>query len=223
MTDFSNKRILVTGGSRGIGKAIADEFTALGGEVIALSSTDCDFSSTDEINKFLNELPPIDVCINCAGINIINTCDEIDIEDFDKVFQINTRAPFLISQHVSKNMVEKKWGRIVNIASIWGLNTVPGRLSYTTSKTALKGMTKSLATELAKHNILVNSVSPGFTNTELTQKTLKGEERTKLLSSVPMGRMAEPNEIANAVVFLCSNKNSYITGQDLIIDGGFTI
>ena len=120
-------------------------------------------------------------------------------------------------------MKKNNWGRIINIASIWGSKSKKQRTSYTTSKSALIGMTKTMAIEYAQHNILINSVSPGFTDTELTSTILSKKQKEELINQVPIKRMAKPEEIANTVAFLCSNLNTYITGQDIIIDGGFTI
>ena len=223
--DFSNKNILITGGSRGIGAAIYDTFKNLGGNVLALSSYDCDFLN-DNIEKFCktNSLNKgIDILINNAGINKIDNFDEINNNDFDQIIKVNVKAPFILSKCVIDYMKVNNWGRIVNIASIWGSKSKSQRTSYTTSKAALIGMTKTIAIEYAKHNILVNSVSPGFTDTELTSKILTKKEKEELINQVPIKRMASPKEIANTVAFLCSDLNTYITGQDIIVDGGFTI
>ena len=225
MFDFSNKNILITGGSRGIGAAIYDTFKNLGGNVLALSSYDCDFLN-DNIEKFCktnNLNKGIDILINNAGINKIDNFDEINNNDFDQIIKVNVKAPFILSKCVIDYMKVNNWGRIVNIASIWGSKSKSQRTSYTTSKAALIGMTKTIAIEYAKHNILVNSVSPGFTDTELTSKILTKKEKEELINQVPIKRMASPKEIANTVAFLCSDLNTYITGQDIIVDGGFTI
>tara|TARA_R110001632_G_scaffold232905_1_gene375122 strand:+ start:8592 stop:9266 length:675 start_codon:yes stop_codon:yes gene_type:complete len=223
MFDFKGKNILVTGGSGGIGKSIVNLFSQYKGKVISINSTHADFSKNDDIYQMLNNLPEIDICVNCAGINKINSLGNIQEKDFDKIMQVNVKAPFLISQYVSKFMKKRGKGKIVNIASIWGDKTIEERLCYTTSKSALIGMTKTLAVELAKDNIQVNTVSPGFTDTKLTRTILSDNQIKKLLSKVPMNRMANPYEIANIVVFLCSELNTYITGQNIIIDGGFSI
>ena len=223
MFDFKGKNILVTGGSGGIGKSIVNLFSQYKGNVISINSNHADFSKNDDIYQMLNNLPEIDICVNCAGINKINSLGNIQEKDFDKIMQVNVKAPFLISQYVSKFMKKRGKGKIVNIASIWGDKTIEERLCYTTSKSALIGMTKTLAVELAKDNIQVNTVSPGFTDTKLTRTILSDNQIKKLLSKVPMNRMANPYEIANIVVFLCSELNTYITGQNIIIDGGFSI
>jgi len=223
MFDFSDKTILVTGGTGGIGSAVAALFDQFKGNVIVTNSKLANFKSNESVARLLEELPDIDIWVNCAGINTIDELDNIKEEDFDNIMQVNVKAPFLIAKHLSKHMKKQKSGKIVNIASIWGDKTISKRLSYTTSKSALIGMTKTLAVELAKHNIQVNTVSPGFTNTKLTTSILTKAQIKKLVSSVPMGRMANPDEIARIVMFLCSSQNTYITGQNIIVDGGFSV
>lgn len=223
MFDFSNKNILVTGGTGGIGTAIAALFDQFKGNVIVTNSKLADFKYTEDIITLLDELPNIDICVNCAGINVINELHNIKEEDFDDIMHVNVKAPFLISKHVAEHMKKQKNGKIVNISSIWGDKTISGRLCYTTSKSALIGMTKTLAVELAKYNIQVNTISPGFTNTKLTRSILSKDQINKLVSKVPMGRMADPIEIARIVMFLCSKQNTYITGQNIVVDGGFSI
>ena len=223
MFDFSDKTILVTGGTGGIGSAVAALFDQFKGNVIVTNSKLANFKSNESVARLLEELPDIDIWVNCAGINTIDELDNIKEEDFDNIMQVNVKAPFLIAKHISKHMKKQQSGKIVNIASIWGEKTISKRLSYTTSKAALIGMTKTLAVELAKYNIQVNTVSPGFTNTKLTNSILTKAQIKKLVSSVPMGRMANPDEIARIVMFLCSSQNTYITGQNIIVDGGFSV
>lgn len=223
MFDFSNKTILVTGGTGGIGSAVAALFDQFKGNVIVTNSKLANFKSNESVSRLLEELPDIDIWVNCAGINTIDELHNIKEEDFDNIMQVNVKAPFLIAKHISKHMKKQQSGKIVNIASIWGEKTISKRLSYTTSKAALIGMTKTLAVELAKYNIQVNTVSPGFTNTKLTNSILTKAQIKKLVSSVPLGRMANPDEIARIVMFLCSSQNTYITGQNIIVDGGFSV
>ena len=223
MFNFADKNILVTGGSGGIGKAIVNSFNCNRGSVTSIGSEDYDLKSDTSIKQLLADLPNIDICINCAGINKIDNLHDIKEHDFDTIMQVNVKAPFIISQHVSKHMKRSGGGKIINIASIWGDKTVAKRLCYTTSKSALIGMTKTLAAELAEYNIQVNTISPGFTDTKLTRSILTDSQISELVSKVPMKRMATPQEIANAVIFLCSDLNTYITGQNIIIDGGFSI
>ena len=223
MFDFSNKTILVTGGTGGIGSAVAALFDQFKGNVIVTNSKLANFKSNESVSRLLEELPDIDIWVNCAGINTIDELHNIKEDDFDNIMQVNVKAPFLIAKHISKHMKKQQSGKIVNIASIWGEKTISKRLSYTTSKAALIGMTKTLAVELAKYNIQVNTVSPGFTNTKLTNSILTKAQIKKLVLSVPMGRMANPDEIARIVMFLCSSQNTYITGQNIIVDGGFSV
>ena len=217
-----SKTVLVTGGTRGIGLAISNKFKSNNYNVLSLNSQDIDLNSDDLLSYFY-KLPPIDICVNCAGINIIKPIENLSIEDYNKVLNINLRAPFLIAKAVSENMKKQKWGRIVNIASIWGHKSKPGRSPYSTSKAGIIGLTKTLALELAPHNILVNSISPGFTDTELTKNSLTPTELSHLTKNIPLKRMATPDEIANITYFMGSSQNTYITGQDILIDGGFTI
>jgi len=223
MFDFSDKTILVTGGTGGIGSAVAALFDQFKGNVIVTNSKLANFKSNESVSRLLEELPDIDIWVNCAGINTIDELHNIKEDDFDNIMQVNVKAPFLIAKHISKHMKKQQSGKIVNIASIWGEKTISKRLSYTTSKAALIGMTKTLAVELAKYNIQVNTVSPGFTNTKLTNSILTKAQIKKLVSSVPLGRMANPDEIARIVMFLCSSQNTYITGQNIIVDGGFSV
>jgi 3-oxoacyl-[acyl-carrier protein] reductase len=135
---------------------------------------------------------------------------------------INLRAPLLLSQAVAAGMRERGWGRIVNVASIWSVITKPGRAMYTAAKAGLAGLTRTLAVELAPSGVLVNTVSPGFTRTELTAATLSPQDAASLAGQVPAGRFAEPAEIAQVVLFLASPANTYLTGQNIVVDGGFT-
>jgi len=223
--DFTDKVILVTGASRGIGKQIADDFTSLGGDVIKVSSKECNLLNYKEIPSYIDTIiknTNIDICINNAGINRINYLGDIDIQDYDEIMKVNLYAPLLISQAVSKVMKKNKYGRIVNISSIWGTKTKEQRTSYTTSKAGLIGMTKAMSVELAKYNILVNSVSPGFTLTEMTKSILSDDDIKELSEQVPVGRFASVGEISKVVLFLSSDLNTYISGQDIKVDGGFT-
>lgn len=221
--DFTNKTALVTGATRGIGKCISDDFKSLGADVISFPSSAYDLTSEKELRDFIEHIKTlrVDICINNAGINKIDYVEDVREEDYDKIMHINAKAPFMISKAVSKAMKATGYGKIVNIASIFGHCTKEKRSCYTASKFALVGMTKTLAVEMAPYNVLVNSVSPGFTATELTTRILGTKGIVEMCKQVPMKRMATPNEISKVVLFLSSEYNTYLTGQNIIVDGGF--
>lgn len=242
--DLTGKIALVTGGTRGIGKAIGEQMMKAGAQVILtgtkeeeinslneskkslkLSYKAVDFSENKSILLFLDwikGLGKIDILINNAGVNRINLNIDTITEDYDYLNKINLKTPYLLCREVSKLMKTNNYGRIVNISSIWSSITKPGRSLYSLTKWGLIGLTKTLAIELAEDNILVNSVSPGFTLTELTTSTNTPEEIKTIAEMIPIKRMAQPIEIANLVLFLSSDLNSYLTGQNIIIDGGYT-
>ena len=245
--DNTGKTALITGATRGIGASIAEVLHQSGARLILSGKNEehihslkqelkhkgitdityfpADFSNRDSLDKFIDyikNLNGIDICINNAGINIIKPIDDVEDNDFDSLMDINLRAPYLISRAVSGAMKHNKYCRIVNIASIWSMVTKNNRSLYSASKTGLTGITRSFAVELAPYNILVNALSPGFILTELTIDSLTKDERTKLAEQVPLQRFGQPDEIANIVLFLCSDLNSYITGQNIVADGGFT-
>jgi len=243
--DLLGKTALITGATRGIGKAIAAVFIDFGADLILTGTKPdeieqlnaeetnpkvkwlkADFSSLGGITSFIEQLKfknAIDICVNNAGINIIKPYEEYSADEYQRLMSINLTAPFSITQQLIPGMKKRGFGRIVNIASIWSEISKPGRSLYTTSKTGLVGLTRSLAVEHASSNILVNAVSPGFTRTELTEQSLSAYEIKTLTEQIPVQRFAEPNEIAQTVLFLCSDLNTYITGQNIVVDGGFTL
>jgi len=235
---FENKNVLVTGATRGIGNKIANDMLLAGANVIATGTSEAslsllnndfsklcvDFLNPDSVKRFIDFLSnaEVDICVNNAGINKISPIVDIDVDDWSNIIEVNLTTPFKIIKTVSKNMIKNNYGRIVNISSIWGTIGREQRVCYSSSKFGLMGLTASSAAELAKHNVLVNSVSPGFTLTDLTRNILGADEMNKISKTIPMGRMADPSEISNVVMFMCSDLNSYISGQNIIVDGGFT-
>ena len=170
---------------------------------------------------FVNEVRP-DIVINNAGINAPSSFESIDSERFLEIQQVNVLAPMEICRAAIPHMVSNNWGRIVNISSVWSKISKEHRAPYSASKFALDGMTLALAIEYAKHNVLANCVAPGFVDTDMTRGILGDEGINKLMQIVPIGRLAQPAEIATFVVWLASESNTYITGQNIAVDGGFT-
>lgn len=184
-----------------------------------------DFSTDAGIDDFLSKLDTISevhACVNNAGINRLNEVEQITDQDYADLFRINVDAPFRICRQLASRMKRQGYGRIVNVASIWGVITKPKRTVYTMTKHAIVGMTKTFAVELAPFGICVNTISPGFTLTELTRSTLSDQDYAELSKQVPASRFAEPEEIADVIVFLASSSNSYMTAQNIVVDGGFT-
>jgi len=217
-----NKTVLITGATRGIGKAIKQNLEKeLDYTLLIPTRTELDLASMASIDAYFSEYNKIDIVINNAGINLIQSIDRIDVESLQIMQQINLYAPLKIIQHCVPYMKTKNYGRIVNLSSIWGLRSKEERTLYSMSKFGINGITKSLARELGQYNILINAICPGYVNTEMTQQNISVEEQEKIRTTIPLARFAEPNEIANLVKFLISAENSYMTGQTIVIDGGF--
>ena len=239
--DFTNKTVLVTGGTRGIGASIVRHFENLNAEVIATGANKdqlhksinrrvkyhyLDLKNEKSISDFITYISQrkrIDVLINNAGMNKIDPIEKIKDEDWHNIYNINLYGPFVLTREISKIMKKNKYGRIVNIASIFGVISREKRAAYSSTKAGLIGLTKATAHDLAKDNILVNSISPGFINTELTKNILGEKSMKEISSSIPLKRLGDPDEIAKLVLFLTSDQNTYITGENIIIDGGYTI
>lgn len=216
------RTVLVTGASRGIGKAIRDVLADTGQyTILAPTRQEMSLDDPESIERYLQEAPDVDILINNAGINILKPVDEIDDESLRQMLSVNLEAPLRLISRVVPYMKSQIFGRIVNISSIWGVRSKELRTLYSTTKSGLNGITKALARELGAYNILVNSVCPGYVNTELTQKNVSPQEQEIIKKTIPLGRFAEPNEIATFIKFLVSDENNYITGQILVIDGGF--
>jgi NAD(P)-dependent dehydrogenase (short-subunit alcohol dehydrogenase family) len=221
-SQYEASTALITGASRGIGAAIAARLQGEGIRVLSPLSNELDLSSSVSIDRYLSTLTqPIDILINNAGINRLGSIDEISSSDFEDVIQINLLGHFRLTQGLVKGMKTRLYGRIVNISSIWSLVSRERRMAYSATKAAINGLTRAQALELAPYNILVNALAPGYVNTDLTKKNNTSVELEAIATQIPLGRLAEPSEIAECVAFLCSPKNSYITGQVIAIDGGY--
>lgn len=219
---MNRRNALITGASRGIGLAIANCFKKQGINVLTPQRRELDLLSEDSINKYFSSLKcPVDILINNAGVNLLASIQELTEENINVTSQVNLLAPLEITRKVAPMMMKSKYGRIVNIGSIWGVITKQRRITYTLTKSGLHGLTKSLAVELAPYNILVNCVAPGYVNTELTKNNNTKKELELIKKSIPLKRLCEPGEVAELVSFLCSDKNTYITGQVIAIDGGY--
>lgn len=219
------KRVaLVTGGSRGIGKAVCEKFEAMGYDVVAPTRAELDLSSSGSVERFLelHEKDVYDVIVNNAGINDVNDIENVTDDEIERAMSINLVTPLKLLRKFVPAMKERQYGRIVNIGSIWSIVSKRGRVVYSMTKHGIHGITKTLAVELAEYNILVNTVCPGFTLTELTYKNNTAEQIKRIEQDIPIGRMAQPDEIADAIAYLADERNTYLTGQLIAVDGGFT-
>ena len=213
----------ITGGSRGIGKATAEYFKNKGSQVIAPTRAELDLSDKQSVKAYLTRLEntPIDTIINNAGINDINCLEDVSDDEMERMLQIDLIAPILLLRGLIPNLKMSQIGRIVNIGSIWAVVSKKGRAMYSAAKNGMHGITNSLALELGEYGILVNTVCPGFTLTELTRQNNTPKQIDEISQQIPLKRMAQPEEIARFIYFLGSYENTYITGQKISIDGGF--
>jgi 3-oxoacyl-[acyl-carrier protein] reductase len=242
---LSDRIALVTGASRGIGRAIAVRLAEEGAFVflnytaneeaagaalaaVRAAGGDGELSRFDiadyeavqaAIDQIVKARGRLDLLVNNAGISIDGLLVRVRPEDFDRVIAVNLRGTFACLRAVAKPMMKQRYGRIVNLTSVTGEAGNPGQTSYSASKAGIIGMTKTLAAELASRGITVNAVSPGFIETDMT-KALPEEAKTAFLSKIPVGRPGTPEEVADAVAFLCSERAGYITGQVLRVNGG---
>ena len=237
--DFKNKIVLITGGEGGLGKSICSKFLQLGAKVIVTTTKKelvnkktskkiymhLNYNNKNSVQNFLNNLrkiKKIDILINNAGINQLSYINEIDEKYLEEIYGVNLKGPIIMTKQISKIMIKNRSGKIINISSIFGVVGKSGRSLYSVTKFGLIGLTKSSALDLAKYNILVNSVAPGVINAGLTKKILKSKELKKIKDEIPLNRLGEPLAVSYLVCFLCSNLNTYITGQNFVIDGGYT-
>jgi NAD(P)-dependent dehydrogenase (short-subunit alcohol dehydrogenase family) len=247
--DFTNKNVCVTGAGRGIGKSIALGFGALGAHVFLISRhlqqledtaaeirqaggnatpLCADLANVEEINKLMAKIkektPQLDILVNNHGANIKRPSETYQEEDWDLTLNTNLKSYFFLATAAAREfMIPQASGKIVNLASIGGLNAIVKSAAYCSSKGGVVLMTKVLGCEWAKYNIQVNAVGPAYIKTELVKETLKNEEFVKNLQfRTPAGRCGEPEEVAAGVLFLASNLANFITGHTLMIDGGFS-
>jgi 3-oxoacyl-[acyl-carrier protein] reductase len=233
--DYTGKKVLVTGGTRGIGKQLVEDFQRLGAEVFYTGRGECDDPNYIQVDflslpfrftkrRFFKRIKKekFDVCINNAGKNVIGPIGEYSTDTYNDIIKLNLTIPFEITKHLSKGMAERGYGRIINITSISSEISMPLRSAYCSSKFGLLGLTKVSAVELASKGVLVNSVGPGVTETELTETVLGREKMDEIAENVPIGRLANVEDVSNVVMFMASSMNTYIVGQNIIVDGGYT-
>ncbi|MEK7689793.1 MAG: SDR family oxidoreductase [Bdellovibrionota bacterium] len=215
---------LITGGSRGIGEAIAGLFRDRGIEVLAPSRAELDLSNHASVERWGagHSALGIDILVNNAGINLLNPIETLLDRDWEQMIQVNLTAPMQLIRALSPGMKKAGWGRILNISSVFSLVTREKRAAYSATKSAVNGLTRTVAIELAPSGILVNALGPGYVETELTRKNNSPADLDTIRNSIPLGRLAAPVEIAKLAWFLASEENTYLTGQTIIVDGGFS-
>tara|TARA_B100000424_G_scaffold145587_1_gene110785 strand:+ start:1335 stop:2069 length:735 start_codon:yes stop_codon:yes gene_type:complete len=240
MINFSNKKIIITGATGGIGTSLVKKFHSLGGKVLATGTNEeklkklnkeysdihtkkFDISKHDDIEEFINEayiqLDGLDIIVNNAGITKDNLSLRMNKEEWEKVIGINLSSNFYLCKFAIKKMLKNKFGRVVNISSIVGHTGNVGQVNYSASKGGLISLTKSFAAEYAKKNITVNCVSPGFIETNMTDK-ISEEVKLQLIGKIPMNRLGNGEDVSNTVAFLSSDQAAYITGETIHVNGG---
>lgn len=221
---MKERTVLITGAARGIGRAMADAFRERGWEVLAPSRAEMDLASPDAIHAYCARLDrPVDALVNNAGINTLASFEELQPAQWQEMIRVDLTAPLELAQCLAPSMRQRGWGRILNISSVFGLVTKERRLAYSTLKAGLLGMTRALALELAPHHVLVNALSPGYVETALTRANNSPADLEAIVRTIPVGRLAQPDDIAHVACFLCSEENRYLTGQNIVVDGGFLL
>jgi Tropinone reductase 1 len=247
--NLKGKKALITGGSRGIGRAIATELCYMGAEIIVVGRNkddleklkhdlECattpvhiitsDVSKIDARNKIISEISEnhdrLDILINNAGTNIRKKANEYSLEEFDHIFQTNLYSAFELSKGLFKLLRKSESASVVNISSVAGFGHMRTGIVYGMSKAALHQMTKNLAVEWAPYNIRVNAIAPWYIQTPLAEQVLSDKDYFReVIKATPMKRIGQPEEVAGLAAFLCSNSASYITGQCIAVDGGFSV
>ena len=218
-------RALITGASRGIGKATAQVFAEHGYEVLAPTRAELNLLDKESVEAFVaaHAGEEIDTLVNNAGINDITTIEDADDGTISRMLEVDLVSPIRLLRGFVPALKRSPCGRVVNIGSIWAAVSKPGRGLYSAAKNGIHGVTNALACEVAADGVLVNTVCPGFTATELTVQNNTPAQIADIEKLIPLGRMAKPEEIARTVYFLGSGENTYITGQKILVDGGFTI
>ena len=239
--DFTGKKVLLTGATGGIGQAVLKAFIEAGATVVASGTRQevleeicrklgdraipitCNLRDQESIKSLVNlsieKMGSIDILVCNAGITKDNLSMMMKIDDWNDVINVNLTSTFLLNQLASKIMLKQKFGRVVNIASVVGVTGNPGQANYVASKAGMIGFTKSIADEFATRNITFNCIAPGFIESPMTDK-LNEVQKEQIAKRIPMGRIGTPEEIAHGVLFLASDKSSYITGHTLHINGG---
>lgn len=243
---LDGKTAIITGGSRGIGHAISIKFAELGADVAIIyrGSADaaeetrkasegfgvkavaykCNIASFEEcketVDKIINDFDGFDILVNNAGITRDKLILKMEESDFDDVIDVNLKGAFNMIKHCCKTLTKRRYGKIINISSIAGITGNAGQINYSASKSGIIGMTKTVAKELAGRNICCNAIAPGFIETDMTDAFKDNEA---VISSIPLKRIGNPEEVANLAVFLASSASDYITGEVIRIDGGLAI
>ena len=244
MYDFSKRKVLITGSSRGIGKKIAEDFISLGAEVLITGTNEsllstvkkelgpkchsfpCDFFNPKEIEMLIDQasdkLGSVDTLVNNAGITRDSLFLRMSMLDWQEVINVNLNSVMQLSQLAIKSMIKNRFGRIINISSIVGTTGNPGQANYSAAKAGLVGFSKSLALEVASRGITINNIAPGYIQTDMTNK-LTDKQKEAILERIPARKLGVPADVSNLAIFLSSSSADYITGQTFHINGGMAM